>query len=84
MPTIVGILTFMNRTNLLLNLVEHEKRFITSNRKRHHFEKLITIIFAFKIEFIIYIQKYHQGNHSLYAEYCLCFLASAYFYTIFI
>ena len=58
MPTFVGILTFMNRTNLLLNLVEHEKRFIASNRKRHHFEKLTTIVFVFKIEFNIYIYIY--------------------------
>ena len=30
MPTTVGILTFMIRKNFMLNLVEHEKRFITS------------------------------------------------------
>ena len=30
MPTIVGILTFMSRKNLILNWVEHEKSFITS------------------------------------------------------
>ena len=30
MPTIVGILTFMNRKNFMLNSVEHEKSFITS------------------------------------------------------
>ena len=27
MPTIVGILIFMSRVNLLLSLVEHEKKF---------------------------------------------------------
>ena len=30
MPTIVGILTFMSGENFMLNLVEHEKSFITS------------------------------------------------------
>ena len=30
MPTIVGILTFMSRTNFMLSLVEHEKSIITS------------------------------------------------------
>ena len=30
MPTIDGILTFMSRINFMLNLGEHEKRFITS------------------------------------------------------
>ena len=29
MSTIVGILTFMSRINVVLSLVEHEKRFIT-------------------------------------------------------
>ena len=30
MPTVVGILTFMNRKNFMLNSVEHENSFITS------------------------------------------------------
>ena len=30
MPTIVGILTFMSRKNVMLSWVEHEKSFITS------------------------------------------------------
>ena len=30
MPTIVGILTFMNGKNFVLSWVEHEKSFITS------------------------------------------------------
>ena len=30
MPTIVGILIFMSRINLMLSWVEHEKSFITS------------------------------------------------------
>ena len=30
MPTIVGILTFMSRTNFMLSQVEHGKSFITS------------------------------------------------------
>ena len=30
MPTVVGILTFMSRKKFMLNLVEHEKSFITS------------------------------------------------------
>ena len=30
MRTIVGILTFMSRINVMLSLVEHEKSFITS------------------------------------------------------
>ena len=30
MSTIVGILTFMSRTNFVLSWVEHEKSFITS------------------------------------------------------
>ena len=30
MPTIVGILWFMNRKNFLLSRVEHEKSFLTS------------------------------------------------------
>ena len=30
MPTIVGILTFMNRMNFVLSCVEHGKSFITS------------------------------------------------------
>ena len=30
MPTIVGILTIRSRKNFMLNLVEHEKSFITS------------------------------------------------------
>ena len=30
MQTIVGILTFMNRKNFMLNRVEHERSFITS------------------------------------------------------
>ena len=29
MPTILGILTFMSRTNFVLSLVKHEKGFIT-------------------------------------------------------
>ena len=29
MPTIVGILTFMNMTNFVLSWVEHEKSFMT-------------------------------------------------------
>ena len=30
MPTIVGILTFLNRINFMLSLVEHEQSFIAS------------------------------------------------------
>ena len=32
MPTIVGILTFMSRINIVLSWVEHEKSFITSGQ----------------------------------------------------
>ena len=35
MPTIVGILTFMSGENFRLNLVEHEKSFITSGPENH-------------------------------------------------
>ena len=33
MPTIVGILIFMSRKNSMLNRVEHEKTFITSEQR---------------------------------------------------
>ena len=35
MPTIVGILTFINRINFVLSKVEHGKSFITSGPDRH-------------------------------------------------
>ena len=44
MPTIVGILIFMSMINLMLSLVEHEKRFITSGLLLLHAKNYFKIL----------------------------------------
>ena len=51
MPTIVGILTFVSRKNLMLNSVEHEKSFITSGPV--HYLHGIEVIFMTSLKYIV-------------------------------
>ena len=43
MPTIVGILTFISRINLMLICVEHEKKFITSRPGQFQYDRITNI-----------------------------------------
>ena len=43
MPTIVGILTVMNRKNFMLSLVEHGKSVLTSGTVLRHFAEIIAV-----------------------------------------
>ena len=52
MPTIVGILTFINMKNFMLSRVEHEKSFITSGQehRKHSFQpKATQVLFCSNI-----------------------------------
>ena len=61
MPTIVGILIFMSRMNLLLSWVEHEKSFITSESRFFlyllHMNSLSTRNFC--MHFVVRCQNQH-------------------------
>ena len=55
MPIIVGILTFMSRTNFVLSWVEHEKSFITSgpvltrSTQKQYANANLNLVFLFRI-----------------------------------
>ena len=62
MPTIVGILSFMNRINFMLSWVEHEKSFITLRPDLD--PKLFDTLMVFQNSFFLIIKEQHKNMQN--------------------